>query len=330
MDQKPDQQQSAPDALSKEPAAGAEAAQDTSRPAGGEATGADGKPPKKLNPLKKFFRKVNIYLVLFIFVLAVAGAIATVSYLNSKKAPVTPTINSQSLTTDTLKQLANSDATVGNSSQTLTIQGNAVFTGGVLIRSDLNVAGTIKVGGEMIVSTITVSGKANLGDTQVSSLQVANASTLQGSLTLQKDLNVAGTTSFSGPVTAGQITVTKLILSGNAQLQVPNHIAFTGASPGRSINAAALGAGGTASVNGSDTAGNISINSGSSPAAGCMVTINFNQAFTSTPHVLVTPVGAAAGQTAFYVNRSTTSFSICGNNPAPGGQAFGFDYFVTQ
>ena len=285
---------------------------------------------KKPGGIKAVFKKFNVYLLIFIFLVIIAGAVTIVSYLNNQKPPVTPSVATQQLSTDTLSQLANSDATVGGSGQTLTVQGNAIFSGQVLIRSDLNVAGTIKVGTGVIVPEITVSGKATLGDTQSNSLQVANNSVFQGSITAQKDLNVAGAASFSGPITAGQITVTKLILSGNAALQIPNHIAFTGASPGRTINAAALGSGGTASINGSDTSGTISINTGNSPSAGCFVTVTFNSAYTSTPHVLVTPIGSGAGQVGYYVNRSTTSFSICGNSAAPSNQQMGFDYFVTQ
>ena len=118
-------------------------------------------------------------------------------------------------------------------------------------------------------------------------------------------------------------------MSGNAILQIPNHLSFTGPSPSRTINAGVLGAGGSASVNGSDTNGTININTGSNPSAGCFARINFQQAFPGQPHVIVSPVGAAAGQTQYYVDRNNTGFSICTNNPAPANQVFAFDYFVT-
>ena len=57
--------------------------------------------------------------------------------------------------------------------------------------------------------------------------------------------------------------------------------------------------------------------------------INFNQAFTKQPHVIVSPIGNAAGRTQYYVDRDQTGFSICAAAPAPGNSAFGFDYFVT-
>jgi cytoskeletal protein CcmA (bactofilin family) len=295
-----------------------------------DGLGPDGKPLKKPSGLKLFFKRFNVYLLLFLLIIVIAGAVTMVSYLNSKKAPKTPTVATQNLTSDTLKQLSNSDATVGDTGQTLTVQGNAVFSGQVLVRSDLNVAGTIKLGGPLSVPQLMVSGTTSLAATQVNSLQVANGTTLQGIVTVQNDLNVAGAASFSGAVTAGQITVTKLILSGNAQLQVPNHIAFPGASPGRSINQTTLGAGGTASINGSDTTGTVNINSGNNPAAGCFISVTFAKAFTANPHVVLTPVGSAAGLTQYYVTHSTTGFSVCTNNAAPANQAFGYDYFITD
>jgi cytoskeletal protein CcmA (bactofilin family) len=325
----PAEQAVAKDALTKSnEELGQDAASETPLNADG-TTSVNGKPGKKLSPLKKFLRRFNIYLLLFLLIIVVASVVSIVGYLNGKKQPKAPTITNQTLTQDQLKQLANSDATVGDTGQTLTVQGNAIFSGQVLVRSNLNVAGTIQLGSTLSVPSLTVSGKTNLADTQINSLQVATGSTFQGIVTLQNGLNVAGASSFSGPVTAGQITVSKLILSGNSIVTVPNHVAFTGASPGRTINFGVLGAGGSASVNGSDMAGTVNINTGSGPAAGCFVTLTFSRAFTATPHVTATPIGAAAGQMQWYINRSTTSFSICTNTTPPINQAFAFDYFIT-
>jgi hypothetical protein len=284
---------------------------------------------KKVSPFKRVLKKVNLYLLLFILLVVVAGAIAAVNYINSQKAPVEPSIASQELTQDALKDLANSDATVGDASQTLTIQGNAIIAGQTLLRGNLNVAGNIQSGGSIQGPTLTISGNSNLGQAQINSLQVATNAAVQGSTTL-RDLNVAGTSSFSGALTASQITVTRLILSGNAVLQIPNHISFTGASPSRTANGSVLGGGGSASINGSDTTGTVSINTGNNPTAGCFVRINFQQSFSNAAHVLISPVGAGAGATNYYVDRNNSGFSICSTNVAPANQAFAFDYFVTN
>jgi len=284
---------------------------------------------KKVSGFRKFLKKVNIYFLFFILVVIVAGAIAAVNYLNSQKAPAEPNIATQTLSEDTLKQLANTDATVGGASQTLTIQGNAIIAGQTLMRGNLNVAGNIQAGGSLQAPNLTVSGTSNLGTVQINSLQVAQNTAVQGSTTL-RDLNVSGTSSFGGAMTASQITVTRLILSGNAVLQVPNHISFTGPTPNRTVNSSVLGNGSSASMSGSDTAGTVNINSGNGPTAGCFIRINFQQAFTSQPRVIVSPIGAGAGLMEYYVDRNATGFSICTNNAAPANQVFGFDYFVTN
>jgi len=286
-------------------------------------------PEKKLSPIKRFFRKVNVYFLFFIILIIIASAITVVNYLNSQKAPVEPNIATQDLTEDALKQLANSDATVGNSSQTLTIQGNAIITGQTLMRGNLNIAGNLQTGGSIQGPSLTISGKSNLGDTQINNLQIATNLAVQGTTSV-RDLNIAGTSNFSGAVTASQITVTRLILSGNAVLQIPNHISFTGGTPVPTANPAVLGNGGSASLSGSDTAGTVTINSGNNPTPGCLVKITFQQPFTSQPRVIVGPISIGAGQIQYYVERNNTTFSICTVNAAPNNQTFGFDYFITN
>lgn len=302
-----------------------EAVNNTGSIDGGSAPGDQ--PVKKPGGFKAFMHKVDIYLLGFLLIVVLVAATGVVSYLNSKKVPKTAATASQPLTQDALKQLANSSATVGNATQTLTVQGNTILAGQVLAQRDLSVAGNLRLGGNIDTSALTVSGKTNLADAQINSLQVASTTALTGATTTGA-LTVAGVASFSAPVTASQITVTSLILSGNALLQIPNHLAFTGPPPGRSISAGVLGAGGSASINGSDTSGTVNINSGNNPTVGCFVDITFNQAFKTVPRIIVSPFGAAAGVTEFYVKKSLTGFSICGNAAAPANQVFGFDYFI--
>lgn len=294
-----------------------------------DLSGLDEPEQKKLSPFKKLLHKVNIYALIMGLVFAGAGTITAVNFFNSQKPATEAGIASQSLSEDALKQLANNDTSVGNSSQTLTIQGNAVISGQTLTRGDLNVAGNLQTGGSIQGPTLTISGGANLGDTQANNLQVATNLAVQGTTTI-RDLNVAGASTFSGSVTAAQITATRLILSGNASLEIPNHIRFSGPSPNRTFNTGILGNGGSASVNGSDTSGTINVNSGNNPTSGCFMRVIFSQGFSNSPHVIVSPVGAAAGQMQYYVERNNAGFNLCTANAAPANQAFAFDYFVTN
>ncbi len=283
---------------------------------------------KKQSSFKRFLKQINVYLLLFLLLVVIAGAVAAVTYLNRTQPEAKVDIANQTLDPEALKQLANTDASVSNASQTLTIQGNAVIVGQTLMRGNLNVAGAIQSGGALTVPNLTASGTANLASAQANTLQVASTLAVQGATTMQ-DLSVAGSASFSGSLTASQITTSRLILSGNAVLQVPNHISFTGPTPGRSMNGGPVGGGGSVSISGSDTTGSIRINTGNNPSAGCFARINFAQAFSTQPHVIVSPVGNAAGRTQYYVDRDNSGFSICAASPAPGNQEFGFDYFVT-
>lgn len=272
-------------------------------------------------------RKLNIYLLLFILLLIISGTIVVVTYFANKKSAQT-TIKTQTLSQDTLDQLATTDVTVGDPKQVLSVQSNAVFAGKVLIRDSLDVAGTIQVGGSLSVPGITVSGNSIFEQIQVNkSLSVQGDTSIQGQLAVQKNLTVAGGGTFGSRISAPSITVDSLQLSGT--LTITKHVAVGGTTPGRT-NGAALGSGGTTAISGSDTAGSINVNTGSGASAGCFLTVNFTQKYNSTPRVIVTPIGSGAGSVGFYVDRTTSSFSVCAANTPPSNASFGFDYWIIE
>lgn len=278
--------------------------------------------------IKERLRHFNLYLVLFLFILVIAGVLISVAYFQSKTATTSSVLKAQTLTQQALQQVANSDATIGNTQQVLNVESSAVFAGKVLIRDGLEIAGNLQIGGTVALSNIAVSGPAAFGQVQINkNLAVAGDSALQGAVSIAKSLQVNGGGSFSGPVSAPQITTSGLQL--NADLILTHHIITGGGTPNRS-NGPALGSGGTASVSGSDTGGTITINTGSNTVAGCFTTISFTAKYNATPHVLLTPVGSSGGGLPYYVNRDTGSFSICVSSAAPSGSSFGFDYFVVD
>ncbi len=284
-------------------------------------------PPPKTG-LKDKLRRFNLYFILFIFIMVLGGAISAIAYFQSKQASTTSTLKTQTLTQQTLQQVANSDATIGNAQQVLNVESSAVFAGKVLIRDGLEVAGTLRIGGTSALSDLTVSGTAALGQVQINkNLAVAGDSALQGSVTIAKTLQVSGAGTFSGPLSAPQVTTSNFQLNGD--LVLTHHITTGGGTPGSSTGPA-LGSGGSATVGGSDTGGTVTINTGSSPAAGCFITVKFTSKYNATPHILLTPVGSAGGGLAYYVNREPTSFSICDAAAPPAGSSFGFDYFVVD
>ncbi|MES2971108.1 MAG: hypothetical protein V4702_02180 [Patescibacteria group bacterium] len=276
--------------------------------------------------VRSLIGRLNIYLLLFILIVVVAIGFTLISIQSNRKEAAPTTITTQDLSPEDLKKLNNSDVSVGDPKQTLSVESNAIFSGKVLIRDSLDVAGGIKVGGPLSLPGITVSGTSGFDIVQANKLTVAGDTNIQGQLTAQKGLTVTGGGSFGGPISAPQITVQSFQLTGDLQLN--RHIDAGGTTPGK-VDGNGLGSGGTVSISGTDTAGTITVNiGGGSPSSGCFVTANFTQAFNSVPHVVVTPVGAGAANINYYVNRTTGNFQLCFSGPALSSGSFSFDYIV--
>ena len=282
--------------------------------------------PKKKSPVGKLKSKLNIYLIVLISIMLMAGTIIAIALIQSQSSSKNNKLKPQTLDQSTLQQLANNDATVGSSQYILNVVSNAIFAGQVLVRQGLEVAGNLKVGGTAALNNVSVAGTGQFGQATITNnLSVGGNGAIQGSVTIAKSLQVTNGGSFGGALTAPQITTSNLQLNGNLVLQ--HHISSSGSIPNRT-GGTGLGNGGSVSINGTDTAGSITVNTGSSTAVGCFITVTFSTPFDTIPHIQVTPVGTGAAGVGFYINRSTTNFSICGTIPAPQGSTFGFDYFV--
>lgn len=284
---------------------------------------------KKKTPILKGFSKVsglNIYLLLFFLILLLAGILTFVSYQRSKTEEAKKdAILTEPLSQETLDQLKQSDVRVGDPKQILSVESNAIFNGKVLIRDNLEVAGQLKLGGPLNLPGLNVSGPSAFDQITAKNLDVSGNTNIQGQLSVQQSLTVGGNLSIAGNLSASKLTLEGLQLSGDLQLN--RHIDAGGGTPGRS-NGGALGSGGTSSISGTDTAGTVNISTGGGSGAGCYVTVHFASNFAATPHVVITPVGSAAGALNYYINRSSSNFSICTTNSAGGGKNFAFDYIV--
>lgn len=288
-------------------------------PAGGPL-----KTKKKQSPMKWVLSHLNVYFLLFLFILVIAGAAVMVSYQTSKKEDTTSKeVKVQNLSDDQLKALQTSSTKVGDPKSVLNIESNAIFAGKVLISGGLEVAGTIKVGGPLALSGLTVGGDSQFDTIKANNLQVSANSVIQGQLNVQKSLTVAGGATFGGPISAPQLNIDTLSIAKD--LVISHHIVAGGTTPGISYGTA-LGGGGTASVSGSDTAGTITINTGANPPVGCFATIAFTQKFNTTPHISISPVGSDAGALDYYIIRNTSTMSVCSVNSAAAGRTFFFDY----
>jgi cytoskeletal protein CcmA (bactofilin family) len=268
----------------------------------------------------------NVYILVFVALLIGAAILASQTLGKQDGADKKPTIANNELDKKAEEQLQSASARVGDPKQTLAVEANTVFSGGVLVRGSLEVAGPIKVGGSLSLPGITVSGNSSFDQVQINKLVIAGDEVIQGSLNVQKNVSVAGSLSIAGALSAGQINIEKLTL--NQDLVLNRHIDAAGGTPGKS-DGTALGGGGTASLSGNDTAGTVTMNIGGGAPAGVFISINFVKPFSSTPHVIITPVGSAAAGLDWYVaNRTATGFSIATATAPAAGTSFSFDYIV--
>lgn len=273
--------------------------------------------------------KINIYLILFIVLLIMTALIAVVAWRADRRIKSDNSIRGQILSDETLKDLASTNTQIGDAKQTITIAGNSIFGGRVLVKDSLDVAGTIKVGGSLNLNGITVAGNSSFETVQIANnLSVNGNGTIRGALNVGGTLTTSGGANFGGPVSASAFNIENLTV--NQDLKVNRHIVTGGGTPSASIGTA-LGGGGTVSINGTDTAGTITVNTGSTPAGGggTMANVTFVNAYANTPRIILTPVkGTKVGCTNIYTTRTNTGFSVYCNQTAEASATFYYDYIV--
>lgn len=301
---------------------GAEVVTPSSAGAGDEKPGKAKKPRGDGSFIGWVTTHLNVYFLIFLLLVVVAGAGVLVTYQQSKKNTESE-VQLQNLTDADLEAIKNSATKVGDPKSILNVESNAIFSGKVLVRDTLDVAGTIRVGGALSLPGITVSGQSSFDSVQINNLSISGNTQILGQLSIQKTLSVSGGATFGGTITAPKLDIQNLQINGN--LTLSRHIDAGGATPGVTFGGA-LGAGGTASVSGTDTAGTVTINTGGSSPAGCFATISFANAFSSTPHVVITPNDADGAAIDYYVTRTTSSFAVCSTSNPPDNVSFGFDY----
>ncbi len=282
-------------------------------------TSETSKSHSSFSPISWVKARLNIYLALFIVV--ILASIGVTIFALSQDSSDSGSLSTQELTQEAVDNLINSETTIGDPKQILSVESNAVFAGKVLVRGGLDVAGTIQVGGDLSLPGITVSGTSALDQVQINDLAISGDTTIQGSLTIQDGLTVNGQTTF-----AGTLSVSDLELSGNLRLN--SHIDAGGNTPSITTGSA-VGSGGNTTISGTDTAGTVTVNVGSGASSGSLATVTFASSFSGTPHVVITPIGnITSGTHKFYLsNRTSTGFTIATTGGLPSG-SISFDFIV--
>lgn len=292
---------------------------------------------------KKILAKLNIYVVLFIFIIVLAGASSVVFYFINKRE-VDVRLATSELTEEDIEVLKTTDAIVGDPKQILTVESNAVITGKVVMRDSLDVAGALRIGGALSLPSIRSAGEGSFGSLQTNDFQAAGNAAVGGildivgtvtmgeNLTVKGAINAGGRLDIGGPATIngnlnvnGTISATGLNFSN---LSI-NRLNISGGQPSIAVGGAA-GGGATASVAGTDTAGTATINTGGGTGTGILATITFTGAFSSSnPHPVLTPNGPGCANVDYYVtNITATQFAIATASNPSSGTTCRFNYIV--
>lgn len=245
-----------------------------------------------------------------------------------------------------LDKLGVSRNPVGNLGTELVVGPNSRFNGKLTVGSDVSIAGQLRLNSKFSATDASLA-RLEAGDTSLAQLNVNGDGTMTN-LNARRDLSVAGATRLQGPVTISQLlTVNNNLnvagslavggtlsvrsfqassLVSDTTLTIGGHIITRGGAPGLA-RGSALAATDTVSNSGNDAAGTVAVNIGTgSPRSGIVAHVTFRHQYSSTPHVVVTPVGG--GVSDVYINRSANGFSIGVGSISTGGHAF--DYIVMQ
>lgn len=284
--------------------------------------------------------------------LAVVAAILAINVgvisfvMNSQAKDNSSASGEVTINSATLDKLGVSRNPIGNAGTELVVGPDSKFNGKVTVAGNVSIAGELQLSSKFAAADASLT-KLQAGETSLEKLTV-NSDITTTNLNVRKDLVVEGATRLQGPATfnqlltvnnsmnvAGNLAVGGVLsarsfqassLVSDTTLTIGGHIITRGSAPGVGPGGG-VGNNGTVSISGNDASGTVAVNVGTSGGNGILANIAFRQQYGSTPHVVVTAVGAGAGSV--YVTRTVGGFSIgVSNSLSPGGYAF--DYIVMQ
>ncbi len=245
----------------------------------------------------------------------------------------------------------------GSSHLTLDEAGNLVSNGltaasdnTVVVSADSSTAFVVQsTAGTALLSANTTTGALTLGTTtgtgtitigQSTQNQTINIGT--GAVASGKTLNInignaglAGSTinvTIGSAAAGGALTVNS-DATFNGTLKAAGHILSANASGTTTVALNAnCGTGCTVTINGNDTAGLITINTGTTPAAGAQATVTFAVAYVSAPTIAITPntVPASSNFPQYYYTSTTTTFDLNSYNALTASKTYTFSYHIVQ
>ena len=295
--------------------------------------------------INSIYRKADILTTVFTFAgaLVAAGVIFGIyAYITRSKATVTKAPQITALDKTDLAKLNNffEGNSAGSASQVLTISSSALFKNRVAVGSDLKVTGGLQVSATTALGDLTVDKTTTLGITNIrGQLVVAGPVNFQSPAqfgaggTVNGNLSVTGNGSFGGSLAAGTINVRDISVTGTFSLA--GHLSISGQTPTASVLSGA-GTGGGASVDGTDSAGTVVINTGSIPnyttpfPGAQLATVTFRSAYPRVPHIVITPIGQSSGELSFFIVKTATGFTVGTASLPRSNTSYAFDFWVVQ
>lgn len=307
------------------------------------ASGLSSVPAPKLNnrAITSVYRKADIAtsLITLTATLAVIGIVLGGYLFLTKKKP-TPPPKLTTLDQAEIKKLGGflSGNALGTSNEILNVTSSSLFKGRLAVDNDIKVTGNGEFGGKISSSSLTVTKSSTLSNTTVNGpLIVTGPTTLQspavlaGGATVGNNLSVAGNGTFGGALSAGSFNAKTLNVNGD--LNLSGHLIITGSLPTVTPEIGA-GSGSRTSVDGTDSGGTIIVSTGTVPSftngQNTLVSLKFKNAYTKTPHVLLTAVGLTTGSIGYYVTQTPQGFTIFVTTLAKSSSDYAFNYWVIE
>jgi hypothetical protein len=155
------------------------------------------------------------------------------------------------------------------------------------------------------------------------------------------NLSVAGYADITGDLTVqGVSTLAELVVTGDTEVQqltVNGKIITAGTTPTAVLGTnTTVGQSSTVIVTGNDTAGSVSYTSGAinlptyNLATGAQLTTTFATPFTAAPRIALTAKDATSASVRYFVETTTTGFTIHFIDAPSADTTYTFDYIVIQ
>lgn len=231
------------------------------------------------------------------------------STVNDVQASGTITASNVVASTATVQDMTSTNSTTDS----LSVGGNAnvgnLVANGTITTNDLTVSGSTTVAD--LTATSISAASASIGDITVSGAVNTGDLTVTGSATLAT-LHVTGDTTISGDLTIG------------------GHLITSGQAPTVKVESAA-GDNATCTIDGNDTGGKITINTGATNLAdGAQCTLTFNKAFTQATNPVISPRNKDSAQVQSFVDSAASKLIVEFAQAPTASTTYVFNYFNTQ